>query len=125
MVILLATALLNSIHSTAAERSVTVCTYNLENYCDTATTRGAKSVEAREAACTMILKAKPDVLVVQELCSPEALSELQTRLRNRGLNLPETEYVTGPDPFIHIAVLTSHRIISRNPLGTARTILPG
>jgi endonuclease/exonuclease/phosphatase family metal-dependent hydrolase len=62
-----------------------------------------------------ILKIKPDVLALQEVGRRTALDELVAGLRAKGLSYPHVEWVQGPDPAIHLVVL------SRFPIEARRT----
>jgi len=99
--------LLLSLPSLKAADIFRVATYNLESYLDVATeTRGVKSESSKAKVRESIRSLKPDVLALQEVGSPSALSELRDSLKREGLDLPYSEFVSGHDTNIHIAVLS-------------------
>jgi endonuclease/exonuclease/phosphatase family metal-dependent hydrolase len=54
------------------------------------------------------------VLALQEVGSPGALSELRTGLKAEGLDLPFTEFVSGIDTNVHLAVLSRFPFTARH-----------
>jgi len=93
-----------------------VATYNVENYLDQASgTRPAKSEAAKAKVRESILALKPDVLALQEIGATNVLLELQASLKTNGLDLPFSEYVTGWDTNIHVAVLSRFPITASQP----------
>jgi endonuclease/exonuclease/phosphatase family metal-dependent hydrolase len=91
----------------ARGETVRIATYNVENYLDTPTqTRRAKNLEAKAMVCENIIALKPDVLALQEIGSLSALEELRGSLKNHGLDLPFSEFVTGFDTNAHLAILS-------------------
>ncbi len=93
-----------------------VMTYNVENYFLVATsTRPAKSAESRAKVAESIVLGRPDVLALHEIGNRESLTELQVALKNRGLDLPQVDYVTGWDTNISVAILSRFPFVSRNP----------
>jgi endonuclease/exonuclease/phosphatase family metal-dependent hydrolase len=100
----------------AADQTFRVATYNLESYLDQPSGhRKAKSAEAEAKVCENIVAIKPDVIAVEEMGTTNALLELQSSLKNKGLDLPFWEHVTGHDTNIHIAILSRFPFTSRRP----------
>jgi endonuclease/exonuclease/phosphatase family metal-dependent hydrolase len=100
----------------AAEAPITfsVASYNVENYLlSKVGTRSAKSPEARAQVCNNILEMKPDVLALQEMGDTNALLELRNALKLGGLDYPVWEHLSGPDPDIHLAVLSRFPLSDR------------
>jgi endonuclease/exonuclease/phosphatase family metal-dependent hydrolase len=98
----------------ADARSVTVATYNLENYL--ATPRGsrpAKSAESRRTIRQILVQVKPDVLALQEIGGMDALGELQASLAEAGWSMPHREMVRGYDTNIFVALLSRIPLLSR------------
>ena len=92
-----------------------VASYNLENYTLQSAERvRPKSVPAREAIADVVADAHPDILGVCELGSLEALADLRQRLARRGLTFLDTEFVDGPDPDRHVALLSRFPIVRRD-----------
>jgi len=84
-----------------------VVSYNLENFVGpNLQNRPVKSVAAKAKIVESILAARPDVLAVQEIGQRARVKELQKMLKAKGLELPNAEFVDGPDPVINLAVLS-------------------
>lgn len=99
----------------AAPAPVVFAAYNLENYAVSAAPRvRTKAPAAREAVVDAVAEVWPDVLGVCEVASPEALEELCTRLKDRGLDFPHREWVDGPDPDRHLALVSRFPIQRRD-----------
>lgn len=93
---------------------VVFASYNLENYSLVSSERTrVKPISARDAIADVAFEAHPDILGVCEVGSREALAELQERLRQKGLDLPYLEYVNGPDPDRHLALLSRFELVRR------------
>ena len=93
---------------------IIVASYNVENYTLTGSDRTRiKTVGAREAVADVIAEVRPDVLGLCEVGSPDALEDLRERLKKKGTSLPYTEYVDGPDPERHLALLSRFPLASR------------
>lgn len=94
-----------------------VATYNVENYVDhpTATRPLVKSAAAKAKIRESIRAIQPDVLALQEMGSPTALTELRQSLKAEGLDYPYWELVNGFDTNIHVAVLSKFPITARRP----------
>ena len=102
--------------SALAADTFTVASFNVENYfLYKFGTRKAKPAASRAKVREAILKIKPDVLALQEVGRRTALDELVAGLRAKGLSYPHMEWVQGPDPAIHLVVL------SRFPIEARRT----
>ena len=98
-------------------RDFLVASYNLENYTLHASDRTRpKSIPARDAVAEVVAEAHPDVLGICELGSQEALADLRERLLTRGVSFSDVEYVDGPDPDRHVALLSRFPIVRRNSL---------
>ncbi len=93
---------------------VIVASYNVENYLlkDSDRTR-PKTVAAREAVADVAAEIRPDILGVCEMGSPEALADLRERLKLRGTDLTYSEFVNGPDPDRHVALLSRFPVVRR------------
>ncbi len=64
-------------------------------------------------------------LALEEIGSINALLELQSSLKQDGLDLPNWEFITGGDTNIHVAFLTRLPIIARHPHTTDEFLLDG
>ncbi len=81
--------------------------YNVENYgLVNSTSARAKSVESRDAVVAVVAAVHPSILGLCEVSSLAALEDLQERLRLQGIALPHAEFVSGPDPDRHLALLS-------------------
>jgi endonuclease/exonuclease/phosphatase family metal-dependent hydrolase len=97
-----------------ASDKFTVASFNVENYfLYKFGTRQAKPAASRAKVREAILKIKPDVLALQEIGRRAALDELVAELKAKGLSYPHIEWVQGPDPAIHLVVLSRFPIESR------------
>jgi endonuclease/exonuclease/phosphatase family metal-dependent hydrolase len=111
---------------------IVFCSYNLENYsAGKPPGPGAKfgtrpkSDESIAALVSMVKQVKPDVLGVCEMGSPEMLADLQRRLAEAGVNLPESEFVAAADEDRHLALLSRFPIAGRRSATDVRFILNG
>lgn len=99
----------------AKSQEFVVASYNLENYTLHSAERvRQKSITAREAIADVVAEAHPDILGVCELGSREALADLRQRLEARGVTFLDTEFVDGPDPDRHVALLSRFPIVRRD-----------
>ena len=90
-----------------AKDTFTVATFNVENYfLNKFGTRPVKSEPSRIKVAEAIVSIRPDVLALQEMGRRDALVDLQKRLKAKSLEYPHHEWVIGPDPAIHLAVLS-------------------
>ncbi|RFC43848.1 MAG: endonuclease/exonuclease/phosphatase family [Verrucomicrobia bacterium] len=96
---------------------IVVASYNIENYTLTGSQRTRiKTVVAREAVADVIAEVRPDILGLCEVGSIEALEDLRERLKKRGFIFPYAEYVDGPDPERHVALLSRFPWVHRQSL---------
>lgn len=103
-----------------------VATFNLENYhLRPFGNRPAKSAESRGQVIRQILAIRPDVLALQEIGDRGALEELQSQLKQGGLDLPHLEHVSGWDTNIFVGVLSRHPFAARRPHSRESFLLNG
>ena len=123
---LLALVSLCSLASFAAD-TFRVATYNIENYLDqpTESRRFVKSARAKAKVCESIRALNPDVIVLEEMGSTNALLELRRSLGNQGADFPFWEWVPGWDTNIHIAILSKLPVASRRPHTNENFLLDG
>jgi endonuclease/exonuclease/phosphatase family metal-dependent hydrolase len=101
-----------------ADEEITFAAYNLENYLMAGSERTRpKSATARDAVAKLVASVRPDILGVCEIGEEAALMDLAQRLGDLGLTLPHREYVTGPDPDRHLALLSRYPIVQKGSLG--------
>lgn len=103
------------------DAEVVFASYNLENYFQAAdfpdeTEKISKSPEAIAAEIRVIQDIHPDILGVCEMGPPGEFADFKARLKSAGLDYPDTEYVEGPDPQRHVALLSKYPIASRQSL---------
>ncbi len=102
---------------------IIVASYNIENYLGEESPEEAGHRHARAksdkavAAVTRIIKdIHPDILGVCEMGSPEEFDAFKARLAAEGFAFTDFEYVKGPDPDRHLALLSRFPIIARQSL---------
>lgn len=99
-----------------AADSITVATYNVENYLLAATeTRSAKPEVSRLRVQESLLAVRADVVALEEMGDTNSLADLVGGLKKKGLDYPHIEFVQGWDTNIHVVVL------SRGPFAARRS----
>lgn len=89
--------------------------HNVRNWLISSQT-SEKKPESKAAIIRIISNASPDVVGLCEIGSENDVSEIQSLLKNAGLNLPHTHYTGGIDPIRHLAIISKYPIISsENP----------
>jgi endonuclease/exonuclease/phosphatase family metal-dependent hydrolase len=92
--------------------------YNLEDYFQASDfpdgrEKYSKPEKSIAAEIHVIADIHPDVLGVCEMGPPGEFDSFRARLKAAGLDYPNTEYVAGPDPERHVALLSRLPIVSR------------
>lgn len=101
----------------AADSEITFAAYNLENYLLAGSERTRpKPAAGRDAVAKLVAQVRPDILGVCEMGEEAALLDLAQRLDALGLKLPHHEYVPGPDPDRHLALLSRFPIVRKGSL---------
>jgi endonuclease/exonuclease/phosphatase family metal-dependent hydrolase len=102
---------------------VVIATYNIENYLgeeaeNNPAPRHAKPKSEKEiAAVTRVIKdMNADILGVCEMGSAEEFAVFMKRLEAEGLGYVDSDYVAGPDPDRHLALVSRFPIVSRESL---------
>jgi len=100
---------------------IVFASYNLENYFQASDFPGgkeklSKSPKAIAAEIRVIQDIHPDIIGVCEMGPPGEFADFKARLKSAGLDYPDTEYVQGPDPQRHVALLSRYPIVSRQSL---------
>jgi endonuclease/exonuclease/phosphatase family metal-dependent hydrolase len=95
--------------------------YNLEDYFQASDfpdgrEKVSKSPEAIAAEIHVIQDIHPDILGVCEMGPPAEFASFKALLKSAGLDYPDTEYVQGPDPERHVALLSRYPIVSHQSL---------
>ncbi len=97
-----------------AQPRLRIATFNAENYLvRPANGRTVKTMPQRSKVAELLADLNPDVVALQEIGDPEALSDLQGRLRSRGIDLPHADLARGHDPDIAVAILSRFPFASR------------
>ena len=110
----------------ARAATFTIATYNVENYLDApAGTRPVKPPEARAKVRQVIRALGADVIVFEEMGAATALLELRAALKTDGMDYPHWEHVRGPDPDIHLALLSRFPILARRAHTNEAYLLAG
>lgn len=108
------------------DREIVFGAYNLENYTQTGSERTRpKASSARDAVANVVCGVHADILGVCEVGEESALADLGQRLDKLGVHLPHCEYVAGPDPDRHLALLSRYPIVRRQSLPQVRFELNG
>ena len=72
----------------------------------------AKPDEEKEAIVAILVRHQPDVIGLCEIGSKEDLTDLQSRLKEAGLDLPHSHHTGGFDPVRRLAILSRLPIVS-------------
>ena len=98
-----------------AATNFTVATFNVENYFPSPfETRKKKAEVSREKVSDIIMTVRPDVLELQEMGRKIAFDELRNRLSQRNLEYRHHLWLEGPDPAIHLALLSKFPIVGNH-----------
>jgi endonuclease/exonuclease/phosphatase family metal-dependent hydrolase len=110
-----------SAKAAATPQKVVFVGYNLENYSlterrgDSGRREVAPKKEASIAAIVRVIaQINPDILGVCEMGPPGAFEDFRHRLEIAGLRFTDSEFVNGPDPDRHLALLSRYPIIARH-----------
>jgi len=94
--------------------------YNVENYLEQDRREGDQVLfgpkpEAEKKTLVRIIKEiHPDILGVAEMGPEDQFTDFRNRLESIGLQYPFAEYVDGPDPARHLALLSRFEITERH-----------
>ena len=107
--------------SAGSAQEVKVASYNVENYLGPAPENQPpgrrarpKSEEAAGAIVAIVKEIDPDILGVCEMGTAEQFAAFQQRLADAGVGYKDSEFVNGPDPDRHLALLSRFPIVARN-----------
>jgi endonuclease/exonuclease/phosphatase family metal-dependent hydrolase len=112
------------------EQSAVFVHYNLENYIVMDRRENGQLVHSPKPEKEMgpllriIREIHPDLLGVAEMGSPGQFESFRQRLAQEGITFVDAEYVSGPDPDRHIALLSRFPIISRHSEANVPIYLP-
>jgi len=111
---LLGVALVSVVHG---EQSAIFAHYNLENYLvmdrreNGTLVHSPKPEKEIEPLLRIIREIHPDLLGVAEMGTPEQFQSFRNRLAQAGMSYVDAEYVNGPDPARHIALLKRYLVV--------------
>jgi endonuclease/exonuclease/phosphatase family metal-dependent hydrolase len=94
--------------------------YNVENYLEQDRREGdqilfgPKPESEKKTLVRIIKEIHPDILGVAEMGPEDQFTDFQNRLESVGLRYAFTEYVDGPDPARHLALLSRFEIVERH-----------
>jgi endonuclease/exonuclease/phosphatase family metal-dependent hydrolase len=94
--------------------------YNVENYLEQDRREGGqilfepKPEGEKNALARIIKEIHPDILGIAEMGPEDQFTDFRNRLESIGLQYPFTEYVDGPDPARHLALLSRFEIVERH-----------
>ena len=115
-----------------APDEIVVAGYNIENYTrvplvseDGWTREKAKPESEIEAVIRIVKEINPDILGVSEMGPRDAFEDFKARLDKAGLGYHDFEYVDGPDPGRHLALLSRYPIVSRQSMPDVSFVLDG
>ncbi len=99
---------------------ITLCSYNLKNWLLMAPWDGDKNAapipkpeKEKALAVKFLCQIRPDILGICEIGTRQDLSELQSRLKTAGLDLPHVEFCSGGDTTRSLALLSRFPITAR------------
>ena len=104
----------------AGAAEITFAHYNIENYLAKYRREGNERVfetkpeKEKVAVVRIITQIQPDILGVAEMGPEDQFQDFCSRLETAGLKLPYREYVPGPDPDRHLALLSRFKIVDRH-----------
>jgi endonuclease/exonuclease/phosphatase family metal-dependent hydrolase len=85
----------------------------MDRYVGRKNLKGAPKPESeRKAVIEIIARHSPDVIGLSEIGTREDLAEIQSRLRQSGLDLPHSHYSGGTDVVRHLGMLSRFPIVS-------------
>ncbi len=107
----------------SAGDGVVIASYNVENYLGEESPEQAghrraraKSAKAIAAVVRVVKDIHPDILGVCEMGSPQEFEQFKGLLKGAGLEFSDFEYVAGPDPDRHLALLSRFPIVARQSM---------
>ncbi len=103
----------------ALGRDCVFAAYNVENYAPVPVndpSKPLKTSEAADAVVRVVKEINPDILGVCEMGAGPQFDDFCKRLAAAGLGYTDFEFVDGPDPDRHLALLSRFPIVSRQSL---------
>lgn len=118
--------------SVPTEKAIVFCSYNVENWLVMDRFDGRKVTQAtskpdseKERVIATLLAIQPDALGLIEIGDKDDLLEIQTRLKDGGLDLPHAELAGGIDPTRRLGLLSRFPIVSRDSVADLSYQLDG
>lgn len=107
----------------AASKEIIFCAYNVRNYVNASPAGPGQKYGSRakpqkeiDALIQVIREINPDILGVCEMGTPDRFEDFQKRLKEAGLGYVDSEYVQGPDPERHLALVSRFPIVAHQSL---------
>ncbi len=108
-------------NDSSPSEGVRFMSYNIKNYLTMEVLRKGGVKEKRpkdpaeiDALIDIIAHEKPDILGICEIGTREDLAELQSRLKEAGIDLPHSIHAGGFDSVRHLAILSAFPILKNN-----------
>ncbi len=101
--------------SVESTEPIVVAAYNVENWLtmQRGSQPATKPDDEKAATVEVIAAVAPDILGVIEMGSEEEFADLQARLKAKGLEYADSEYVQAADPDRHVTLLSKFPIVER------------
>jgi len=103
---------------------VRFATYNVDNYITMPRRidgklheQAGKPESERDAVAKSIAEINPDVIALMEIGTQAQFEDLKRRLHKAGVDYSQTEYLAGPDPTRHLALLSRFPILEHHSQG--------
>jgi endonuclease/exonuclease/phosphatase family metal-dependent hydrolase len=102
------------------QQTIIFAHYNIENYLEQDRREGGQILFApkpeseKNTLFRIIKEIHPDILGIAEMGPEDQFADFQHRLEGVDLHYPFAEYVSGPDPARHIALLSRFEIAERH-----------
>jgi len=104
----------------SGQQTVVFAHYNVENYLEEDRREGGqilfgpKPEREKSVLVRIVSEIRPDILAIAEMGPPDQFADFQSRLAKAGLQYPFSEYVDGPDPDRHLALLSRFEIVEKH-----------
>jgi len=122
----------SSAADTPPRSGLVFCAYNVKNWLrmdrfenNVVTKDSAKPQQEKAAVIDQLKAISPDVLGLSEIGGAEDLTEIQTLLKESGIDLPESELAEGGDPTRRLGLLSRFPITKRQSVSNLTYQLDG
>jgi endonuclease/exonuclease/phosphatase family metal-dependent hydrolase len=109
---------------------IVFASYNVQSYVGEETGGGARASKPKpeasiQALVRIVAEVRPDILGLCEIGQRQQFEDFRARLAGVGLDFAHTEYVEGPDPDRHLALLSRFPITQRRSVADVSYELNG